>query len=170
MRLKRGFKFLPRLQHFILGLLLVSAGVFFTFSHYQRRMFAQRRIQGAQNLTDIGHAIHKLALEHGGRFPESTFEIEERFASEPVKLFSPSWPLQCYIYVFGAQSTDDAARTVLVYENVPGDKRKLGRQVLFLDGGVKVLSESEFEALIAAQQSRRKESGRGAWRTREITK
>jgi uncharacterized protein YbgA (DUF1722 family) len=48
----------------------------------------------------------------------------------------------------------DPPDTILIYENVPPEKRKLGRLVARADGSIEQLSETQFEERLNALKSR----------------
>lgn len=142
---------------FILGMLLASAGIFFAFSSSQRSAMAWRRQTSAENLSKIFTVLNTYSQRFAD-YPERPSQLLDTNLIDPKSpdamrvLINPSWPtLPGYIYLPGVRS-DDSPETLFVYENVPENKRKLGRQVVYRSGKIELLSEVDFEAKIKAQE------------------
>ncbi len=145
---------------FMLTLAAISGGVFVAFSTYQRAMFTSRRETSAQNLTGIGAALKAYAAKNRGRYPERAALLTPEYLPNAGNLTHPAWPEQPgYVYIPGMR-TDDSTASLLVYENVPEYKRKLGIQALFSDGRIETLKEAEIEIKLKNQEEAWKRTGR----------
>ena len=145
---------------FMLTLAAISGGVFVAFSTYQRAMFTSRRETSAQNLTGIGAALKAYAANNGGRYPERAALLTQEYLPDEHVLIHPAWPEQPgYVYIPG-QRAEDSPQTLLLYENVPEHKRKLGIQALFSDGRIETLKEAEIEIKLKNQEEAWKRTGR----------
>lgn len=143
--------------YFILLLGVISAITFYYFTAYARSSVEHRKEINRSNLAAIGAALKKHALDErlpadlpAGTLPPQTFT-------------NPSWPEQAgYMLVTGVRLTD-APETILVFENTPPAKRKLGRHVLTLDGRIEVVSEDRLQERLDALQFKWKAESR-PWR------
>lgn len=77
-------------------------------------------------------------------------------APHPEATINPSWPDQVgYVYICGIQGAGkDTPETVVLFENVPPEKQKLGRLALRVDGSVELLTESALQERLRAMESR----------------
>lgn len=160
-------RFSPRFAIlFVLALAVVSAATFFVFTHYQRQMAEERRAFSASRLAHFRTLLNGYAQLHSGNLPEHAFVFLEHLDGK--ELIHPAWPEQAgYVYVGGAHSSTDNPASILIYENVPERKRKLGFQVLRLDGRVDWLSQQDFVSALQAQEAAWKKKGR-VWQPEEI--
>ncbi len=146
---------------FLLTLAAASTLVFFAFSSYQRKMAAQRRDDSRANLETIDRAIRLYSKQNGGAFPEHASRLTRDYLPNRGTFVNAAWPEQPgYIYIPGSIAANSTGAIILVHENVPERKRKLGIQVLFLDGRIGLLTEREFVDKLNAQESAWKSSGR----------
>jgi hypothetical protein len=150
---------------FVLALALVSTGVFLVFSHYQRVGAEERRELSAAHLARFKQFLNSYAERHNGNFPERALIFQDALKTDD--LIHPSWPEQPgYVYVTDARASDEA-NTIVIYENVPERKRKLGFQILRRDGRIEWLSQQDFVSALQAQEALWKKSGR-LWKPEEI--
>lgn len=140
--------------YFILVMLAISAGVFFSFRGMMRNSVAERREVSRAHLQAIYTALQRFAApENNGAFPDQLQALYPKFISDGETFFHPAWPERPgYVYVPGVRSIDPPT-TIIVYENIPTGKQRLPRLVLLLDGSIQSLEESEFEKRMAAQAS-----------------
>ena len=152
---------------FIAALLAVSALVFLTFTYYQRTMAEARRLESAKNLKMIRAALLNYA-KTSGHFPVSPSELSGIFKGNAEFLIHPSWPEQAgYVYISGSDPKDFAPEIMMVFENVPDRKRKLGRQSVNVDGNVKYWTDEDFERALAYHEKTWKIAPK-PWRLIEI--
>ena len=153
---------------FVLVLLAVSALVFFEFSHYQRAKSELRRKASVLSLLRLEMLLEQFAQAHNGQYPAHASAILETAATD-LDLSHPSWPEQSgYVYVTGIRLSDEPA-TIVIYENVPERKRKLGFQVLRVSGKVDWLSQDDFAAALRDQEERWSKKGR-VWKPEEMVR
>src|SRR5579862_89405 len=151
---------------FVLTLLLISAAVFVVFTHFQRTLAEERRTRSAQNLETLRDVIRAYAAGHNGALPARAAEIATRVKS-PEDLLHPAWPNQPgYVYIPGAQPSD-GDDSILIYENAPESKRKLGFQVLLVNGKIEALSRDAFLDVLSSQEEFWKQKGR-FWSPEEL--
>ena len=106
---------------------------------------AERRAYSAKNLAEMGKLL--LAAD----FPDDPNAL---LAAQPALVINPSWPEQVgYVYVRGTKATDEPG-TIVLYENVPPEKRKIGRQVLLRSGSVEMCTEDDFQKRKQEQEKR----------------
>ena len=148
---------------FIIALLLASAATFAVFTYVARTGKAQRREVSRANLIKMHEALQAYARENG-RFPDDLSALQPRFL-QAEDVIHPAWPERPgYMYVAGVQSVDPP-ESVLVFENLPERKVKLGRLAVTLQGQVQELNEADFQQRLSAQELRYKEKKR-AWTLR----
>jgi hypothetical protein len=153
---------------FVTVLLALSALIFWTFRAYQRAQAEARSAASVTNLSQLKEAIDHWRNDKSGRYPTHVSELLEH-APLNLNLTHPSWPDQPgYVYVTGVQATD-APDSIVIFENVPERKRKLGYHVLRLNGKVDWLSREDFSQAIQAQEERWRASSR-IWRPEEIAR
>ncbi len=139
---------------FMLTLAAIAFGVYLTFSTFHRNMAAQRKEASAKNLAGISTALNSYASKHDAHFPERVSQLTREFLPDESILIHAAWPDRPgYIFIPGSRPDDDKDRTLLVFENVPERKRKLGIQVLWLSGKIETLSEANLVVQITAQES-----------------
>jgi len=132
---------------FILVIGICAVVTFVVFRSYARSSIDQRREVNRANLSLIAAALKARAME--GQLPSTL----ARDAVATHVLINPSWPEQAgYMYVTGARLSDPA-ETILLFENTPAQKQKLGRHALRMDGRVEVLAETALQEKLAQQQN-----------------
>lgn len=141
--------------YFIIGLGLIVLATFVAFTLIARDSVAQRRVQVARNLHEMGKA-----LASGAKL-------------DPALLLHPSWPEQAgYMIVDGVRLNGpdaDGSDTIWIFENVPPQKLKVGRQVLFKNGSVEfVTDDPQFQQRLKAQEDAWKKAGR-TWSVTPLT-
>jgi len=110
-----------------------------------------KRAECINNLRQIGLLLEAYRGEHKGKMPKS---LEELAKGQPKEIFvcpnDPNPPLlqqrfKCsYLYV-GPLPADSPADTIVAYDHKPLNHGKVGRNCLFLDGSVRLLSEAAFQ-------------------------
>ena len=103
------------------------------------------------NLRQIGLLIEAYRGEHKGRMPKS---LEELAKGQSKELFvcpnDPHPPLlqqrfKCsYVYVRPLPA-DSSGNTIVAYDHKPLNHGRVGRNCLFHDGSVRLLSEAAFQ-------------------------
>lgn len=145
---------------FVLVLAVISGGVYLAFSNFQRQAAERRRMASQENLVEIHEALSDYAAKNKGLFPERAALLLPNYLTNGRALINPAWPDETgYIYIPGARN-DDSQDTILVYENVPARKRKLGIQVLIRSGSIYTMAESKFEEALKVQEEMWKRTGR----------
>ena len=139
----------PRHFNFAIPFIVVSGllgiGGFLLLRSTAQNGVVERRAYSAKNLHELG----KL-LENAG-FPDDPNTL---LNAQPGLAINPSWPEQVgYVYVRGTKATDEPTAIVL-YENVPPEKRKIGRQALLRNGTVEMFTEDEFQKRKQQQEQR----------------
>lgn len=152
----------PKRSHFTLYFILVTgaAGLasFFVFRNTALSGLNERREASRANL-----AAMVRGLKTYSEFPGDLWALHPGCIRDAVTFVSPSWPESAgYVYVAGARA-GDSPDTIVVYENVPDGKQKLGRQAATLDGKVLTMTEAQFQERLKAQQAAWNAQGR-AWR------
>jgi prepilin-type processing-associated H-X9-DG protein len=115
-----------------------------------------RRAQSANNLMQIGRAIHTYNSDNDGAWPEDlNMLVEKKYITKEV-LIAPQAPLNrnSYIYIKPEGEAVNPGGHVLVYEN-PAINPDGGGNILYLDGHVDMLDRWEF------QERLRRPKGRG---------
>lgn len=149
---------------FIAVLLLISAGVYWTFSHFAQSSHEQHDEVSRQNLVAIGAALMTYLKQHAGEWPDESSKLFDSGKLSEQNAQQPAWPEQPgYMFVSRIQPKSDAAETIAVFENVPERKRKLGIQTLFVDGRIERLSEVDFTRRLTEQEQRWQKQNR-VWR------
>jgi hypothetical protein len=140
---------------FMLAMLLAGVAIFVAFTNAARTSKAERRETSAANLTAMFHALKAYSKDNGGNYPQQLTVLHPRYIPDASTFIHPSWPERIgYVYVSGFKDENvHDPETILIYENVPEGKEKLGRQVLTSDGQVHVWNEADFQQRIRAQQA-----------------
>jgi hypothetical protein len=156
---------------YFMGLMFVASAITFVcFTYAARESKAHRREISRRNLRTIHQALMAIAddAQNHGQFPDELQKLSPQYLKDENALSHPSWPDRAgYMYVSDVQKTDPAAETVIVFENVPAGKEKLGRLALTLNGEVHMWSEMEFQAKMTSQEARWKSLNR-VWRTTPV--
>ncbi len=141
---------------FILALGAAAAGTFFVFSSYARSSVKTRRDASRANLQALAGALSAYAT--GGAYPQDPAPALAIVL--PEQRINPSWPEgPGYVYVSGV-SKNDPPETLLLYENVPPQKARMGRLVSLLNGEPRQLEEPAFQERLRAQEELWRASGR----------
>jgi hypothetical protein len=140
--------------YFILVMLAISAGVFFSFRGMMRSSVAMRSEVSRAHLQAIYTALKRCAApENKGAFPDDLQALYPKFISDGATFIHPAWPERPgYVYVSGVRPNDPPT-TMIVYENIPESKQRLPRLVLMLDGSILSLEEGDFEKRLTSQAS-----------------
>jgi hypothetical protein len=135
---------------------LAVGATFFTFRHFAREGFAKRRSESRENIRELALRLRTL-----DPVPEDVETAALHFPQDKPLLTSPSWPDQPgYFFVPEVRVSSDPPSTLLLYENVPMGKQKIGRWIARADGEVEEVSEAEFQQRLNAQRSAWEVSGR----------
>jgi hypothetical protein len=154
------------LLYFMGLMLLATAATFICFTHVARISKAERSEASRKNLLAFHQALKSFseAPQNTGQFPEDLKALYPQYLKNADVFFHPAWPdRDGYVYVYGVKprgANADSADTILVFENIPPGKEKLGRLILFLSGEVHMWAEAEFQSRISAQESVWKSQGR----------
>jgi hypothetical protein len=136
---------------FVAALLAVGALAFYGFSTFQTQAAALRQKQSWLNLIVMRNELNAFAHEHGGHFPTALNEWLPNVPS--AQRINPAWPDEPgYVYIPGAALGDNPEDTILIYENTPARKRKLGTFALRNDGCVDRFSDAELGARLDRQK------------------
>jgi hypothetical protein len=150
---------------FLLFVGICSAAGFLTLRYAAQQGVASRREQSRGHLQALGNILAARAATAAGQFPGSVAGLID--AQDAGLAVNPSWPDEDgYIYVTGVRASDPP-ESLLLYENVPPEKRKIGRLVLRLDGSIELLAEGAFQQRLKAQEIARAAAER-PWRTETI--
>lgn len=155
----------------LIGILgLVSIGVFVTFSYFARTGFHERRDISRANLITMARALKTYALDNNNQFPYDPHVLTDKYGCDGNTFINPSWPDACgYMYVSGFNPMIESTGTtlwqdtILLFENVPESKQKLGRLVATLDGEIHLWHEELFQKRLAQQKNLSETQGR-RWR------
>jgi|GEM_PF-2552022 len=146
---------------FMLLLAGISAGIYVGFSRFQRGMAGERKEASARNIVVIAKALTAYAAKHDGLYPERIGLLTRDELPDDTVFIHWAWPDRAgYIYSPGVRSDDAPDQTLLVYENVPERKRKLGIQALLASGKIVTLEEAEFTDRVKKQEAAWKQTGR----------
>jgi hypothetical protein len=149
---------------YFMGIMFVASAItFMCFTYAARESKAQRREFSQHNLHTIHQALNAFAddAQNHGQFPEELQWLAPKYLKDENALSHPSWPNRAgYMYVAGVQKSDPASETVIVFENVPAGKEKLGRLALTLNGEVHMWNENEFQVKMTSQEARWKSLNR----------
>lgn len=139
---------------FIGTLALISLSVFFIFKWAQSAAFTERREKSFQNLQAMGRVVEEFTKAHNGQFPDTLEPLQEAFKNDPLKLVHPAWMDQPgYVLIPGVIRANDGDSAIVIYENVPEGRRKIGRQVLRANGQIEFLDDGAFEQRIREQRA-----------------
>ena len=141
--------------YFMAIMLVMSAITFVAFTYVARSSKAQRREISQKNLQEIHHALKSFAADPQNKqqYPAEIQTLAPKHLNNPDVFSHPAWPNRAgYVYVPGVQSSDPP-ETIVVYENVPAGKEKLGRLTLSLNGEVHMWDEVDFKSKIMAQEA-----------------
>jgi hypothetical protein len=144
---------------FLLVTAVIGGGFFFGLRYSAASGIAGRKKEIRANLGRIVAALKTYSQTAGGNglLPDDPLAVYPKFIDDPEVFVNPSWPDEIgYSYVTGVRTgaETDAPDTILIYENVPPEKRKLGRLVARADGSIEQLSETQFEERLNALKSR----------------
>ena len=159
----------PRRPNFVI-FFLIFVGVcgfagFMTLRYAAKSGVAARREQSREHLLALGKLLSERVSRAERSYPHDFAGLID--ASHADLTVNPAWPDEAgYIYVTGVRS-DDPPDSLLLFENVPPEKRKLGRLVLRLDGKVELLTEDQFQQRLDAQRMSR-EAVQRPWRTEAV--
>jgi hypothetical protein len=120
-----------------------------------------QNVSAMNNLKQIGAAAQMAAEENNGKLPASLDALTNQLGSD--KSLTDSESGKRFIYIAGGENLDGLpSNSVLAYS--PADKK--GRAVLFADGRVEVVKDSQFSELtnrellqLALKDSSRREPG-----------
>ncbi len=158
-------------SNFVIFFLIIvgicGAAGFLTLRYVALQGVAARRAQSRERLLAMGKLLADRANTNEGRYPD---KIDEVLGAHQTELATnPSWPDEAgYVYVTGVRNSDPP-ESLLVYENVPPEKRKIGRLVLRRDATVELLTEDQFQKRLSDQESRASAQQR-PWRTETVGK
>jgi hypothetical protein len=139
----------PKRFNFAVPFILVS-GLLGIAGFLLLRSTAQSGVAERKNESRANLALMAQLLKAAG-YPD---DPNAAIASHPEAAINPSWPEQIgYVYVSGIHSTDPESSVVL-FENVPPEKQKLGRLVARLDGTVELLTEGALQERLHAMEAR----------------
>jgi len=158
---------IPLRRNFLVLFLLITgiigAGFFFGLRYSAASGIAERKSEIRRNLNRMLLALTTYAQNNAGAFPDDIVTLFPKYVSDPEIFVNPSWPDEIgYMYVTGVctGSVPDSSDTLLIFENVPPEKRKLGRLVVQLDGKVEQLTEPQFQERLTALKARWSEQKR----------
>jgi hypothetical protein len=121
-------------------LLLILAGMM--LPTLSRAKAKSQRIVAANNLKQLGLALHVFSNDNADRLPGALEEMRDKLSSEHILVDPESG--QQFVYVRGAEKLGDLSPdSVLAYSPVDNN----GRHVLFADGSVQRLSSARFDEL-----------------------
>ncbi len=124
---------------------LLGIGGFLLLRGTARSGVIERRGYSAKNLKEMGDLIKSAG------YPDDPNAL---LADRPGLAINPSWPEQVgYVYISKVKATD-AADTMVLFENVPPEKRKIGRQVLLQSGNVELIPEDAFQTRLKELEAR----------------
>ena len=120
----------------------------------------QRQAASRQNMLTIFKGLTLYAENHGNSFPDDPHILYDKYVTDLNTFTSPLWPDEtAYTYVSGVQKSD-APTTILLIENAPAQKARMGRHVLMLDGHIEHLLDTEAASRLSAQEEKWKAAGR----------
>jgi hypothetical protein len=148
---------------FLIVVGLIGGVFFFGLRHFAAVGIAERKSENRAHLSKLVQAFKSYAQDSGGAFPDDPLAVYPKLVDDIDVFVNPSWPDDSgYVYVRGIRQADPTD-TIVLFENVPTEKRKLGRLLAKLDGTIEQLTEAQFQEKLKAQEACWTEQKRG-WR------